>query len=181
MRTKVGLDDGDYVLYSYDKLNRLTKEIKKKADSGRTFYSYSYSYDPVGNRISMTRRLYQRMRSAGGGKDSKAVSPGLGVEDLPGINNYTYSYNKDNQLLAIGITRSARRSIPPSNSKKAANFKKDELLVKFTPGTDEETINSINAKYGTTVIKKINKLNVLRLKITIGIDPQELATAYRIR
>lgn len=180
MRTKVTMDDGDYVLYSYDKLNRLTKEMKKKGNLKRTFFSYSYAYDPAGNRTSMTRRLYQRMTSAGkGGKDSGAVSPGLGVEDLPGINNYTYAYNKDNQLLAIDITRSARKSIPPSNPKKASNFKAGEILVKFKPGTDEQTISNINAKHGTTVIKKINKLGVLKLKISSGVDPQKLATAYQ--
>ncbi len=179
MRTKVSLERGDYILYSYDALNRLTKEVKMKGDSGRTFYTYSYAYDAVGNRTSMHRRLHQRMTSAGkGAKSSGGVSPGLGMEDLPGNNYYTYSYNRDNQLVAAGIKRSARTSVPPSGLAVPGTFDADEILVKFKPGTDESTIASINAKHGAAVSKKIEKIGVLKLKLASGVDPAAVRAAY---
>lgn len=169
-RTKVMLETGDSILYSYDPLNRLIKEIKKMGDSGRTFYSYTYAYDAVGNRTSLARTLYQRMPTP---------QAGLLAEDLPGANEYAYTYNAENQLLSTNITRSTRTPVPPANAAKPAKYKGGQLLVKFKAGTDAATMTALNTKYGTAVMKKIPRLNVFRLRIKTGVDPSALAAAYK--
>ena len=180
MRTRVALEDGDYILYGYDKLNRLTQEIKRRGDSGRTFYIYSYAYDPVGNRTNMTRGLYERMTSAGGGAaDSGGVASRVVMEDLPGISYFAYTYDQENRLLGTKITLGARVSAPPAKSRKAPGFKSDEILVKFKAGTSEQTINTINAKYRTSIVRKIPKLGVLKLKVASAAYPPNVVAAYK--
>jgi hypothetical protein len=65
MRIKVTLKDGTYIEYEYDVLNRLTKETKYKPHQWdkqkHLIYSYEYTFDAVGNRLTMRRNLHQPM------------------------------------------------------------------------------------------------------------------------
>ncbi|MCK4829605.1 hypothetical protein KA005_78500, partial [bacterium] len=54
MRNKVVLADGSYIEYEYDDLNRLTKEAKYDPQ-GNVVYSNTYDFDPVGNRLKLTK------------------------------------------------------------------------------------------------------------------------------
>lgn len=61
----ITLKDETYIEYEYDGLNRLTKEAKyqphKWGDKKHLFYSYEYTFDAVGNRLTMRRNLHQPM------------------------------------------------------------------------------------------------------------------------
>ncbi|HNS32320.1 MAG TPA: RHS repeat-associated core domain-containing protein [bacterium] len=67
------MNNGDYTEYGYDNTYQLTSETKKNSGD-TTLYSYSYTYDGVGNRGTMVHF------------------------DGTNTTNYTYSYNNLNQL-----------------------------------------------------------------------------------
>ncbi|MEK9150079.1 MAG: S8 family serine peptidase, partial [Candidatus Desantisbacteria bacterium] len=112
-------------------------------------------------------------------KATSGATPGPDIEDLAGRNYYTYAYDNENKLLKIDIVRSQRRSVPPTSQRKAANSKSDELLVKFKSGTDEETIRNINTRLGTSIVKKIPKIDVYRLKILTGVSATQMVEEYK--
>lgn len=57
-------------------------------------------------------------------------------------------------------------------------YKSDEILVKFKKGVSEETINSINAKIGTSRIRIFRKTGVYHLKLTPGVSVTDAIKAY---
>jgi len=56
MITKKTLENGAFLNYGYDALNQLTRETKK-TDHGGIIYDYTYTYDPLGNRLSLNKAV----------------------------------------------------------------------------------------------------------------------------
>ena len=75
--TTLARESDTVVYYSYDAANRLLSETWRTQSTGSQVYAFSYSYDPVGNRLKMRRE------STAGTEVSSAY----------------YAYNPDNSLL----------------------------------------------------------------------------------
>jgi thermitase len=60
-----------------------------------------------------------------------------------------------------------------------AEFRPDELLVRFRPDLDPEQIEAFNGLYGAAVVRTISQLNVYQLKLPEGSNLAAVQKAYR--
>lgn len=171
MCTSATMDNGNYTEYRYDSLYRLTAETLYDSGPGsRLRYQASYTYDPVGNRATMTKNashLHYHGEKMG----------------LPGTYTYTYSYDKDNKLLAVNTVKEGNTTIGTAqiNGQKVSpkHYQAKEILVKFKSGTSQANIDKINLKYGAKIINKNTKLDVYRLAVTKGNNLEAMLDLYR--
>ncbi len=87
MRTRTTLSNGDYILYTYDKVNCLTSE-QKYNKSKKLLYDISYTYDVCGNRLT---------------EDIDVRDASFRVYDFPLKSSLAYTYNAANQLTNLKV------------------------------------------------------------------------------
>ncbi len=75
MRTMATLNDGSYVDYSYDALNRLNTESKYSSQGGE-IYSSDYTFDGVGNRLTYETTVYHNFNDGFNRPDNLDVQGG---------------------------------------------------------------------------------------------------------
>lgn len=117
-RIGLNLPNGTKTTYSYDQASRLT-DLAHKTSGGSILDSFSYSYDAIGNRLSVTRpeeklaytydlldRLIQATPTKLKGKDKEQENRAeefsydpVGNRLSGSENKDTYTYNQGNQLI----------------------------------------------------------------------------------
>src|SRR3989338_2744824 len=140
-RTKAQYLNGTYTDYTYDDANQLLSLINKKAD-GTIISSFTYNYDNVGNRLTMTTTQGAYSYNYDDNYQLKTVTyPDLSTStynyDLNGNltqdGTYTYTYDYDNRLVSV---------IPVATGIQSATYKYDPFGRRI-----EKNINSIITKY----------------------------------
>jgi subtilisin family serine protease len=94
-----------------------------------------------------------------------------------GLNSYTY--DKENRLRAVNITRVTEDESAPAAAPSTAQAKAGEILVKFKTGASQQTVDGINSKPGTQKLKRLPRTEVYRLQIPTGKNIDEMLGLYR--
>ncbi len=145
MRTKVTLAEGDYILYSYDKLNRLNHE-ERYSRKKELIYSFTYAYDPLGNRLTQEADLQEEH---------------FKIKGLPKKADLEYSYNPLNQLTQLKIYKIDKKSKPKLHN--AIDYAYDQngnLIQELTQ--DKESLLQETKTYTYDFENRLTQLKIIK-------------------
>ncbi|HBZ54668.1 MAG TPA: hypothetical protein DEO88_04605 [Syntrophobacteraceae bacterium] len=127
--------------------------------------------DEVGDNGAISRRLYLFSRAS-----QQATNTPNNVIRAAAAGGSTGEGGRDR---VISTVASSQDDSSGSSKHRPAEYRPDELLVRFRPDLEPEQIEAFNALNGATVIKKVPALSMYQLKLPDGSDLTAVQKTYQ--